>query len=95
MLGNKRKTTCPKCNHIFDIVDDHRTHQVRRKHAPFWFLDAMGQLEHFNELKCPSCGYDYEAKEPRLFFLFKGPYTLVILTLFVLLVAIVFSLKLS
>ena len=95
MLSDKTKTTCPKCNHIFDIVDNHRTHQIKDKYAPFWFFDAMRQFEHFNEVKCPSCGYGYKAKEARLFFLFRSPYTVVIFSLLFLILAIIFVLKLS
>lgn len=94
MLNNQRKTRCPKCGDIFDIDDKHRTHQIKSHYAPFWFFDAIRQFENFNEVKCPSCGNIYIAKEARLFFLFKSPYTIVVLCLIFLIFAVSFTLKL-
>jgi len=65
-------TLCPKCDTVFSIAEN-RTHQIKRKYAPFWFFDAMKQFENFSEVKCPSCGNKYKAEEARLFSFFKSP----------------------
>lgn len=94
MKDDISKTTCPKCNNTFSFAEN-RTHQIRRKNAPFWFFDAIKQFENFNEVKCPSCGNKYLDSEARLFRYFKSPYVVVSLCLLFLFFAIsaVFFLK--
>lgn len=94
MAINTETTICPKCNNKFHIAEN-RTHKIKRRYAPFWFFDAMKQFENFNEVKCPSCGYKYKAKESKLFHFFESPYTVVALCLIFLILAItiVFILK--
>jgi len=88
------KTSCPRCKTAFAIAE-HRIYQIKSNYAPFWFFEAVNQFEHFNEVKCPSCGHVYKAKEARLFFLFKSPYTVIVLGILIVLIAIVIELKLS
>ena len=94
MVKKGDTTICPKCSNKFSIAEN-RAHQIKRKYAPFWFFDALKQFENFNEVKCPSCGYDYKSTDARLFLFFKSPYTVVALCLLFLLLAISIVLKLK
>jgi uncharacterized Zn-finger protein len=93
MLRNKRTTTCPKCDAGFSIAENHKF-QVESKYAPFWFFDAMNQFENFSQVKCPECGHEYEAKEARLFSVFKSPYLVIAIGILIVLIAILINLRL-
>ena len=94
-MDSTKKTTCPNCNHRFTISDKYRTHQIGKKYTLFWFFDAINQFEHFNEVRCPSCGHQYRANEARLLFFFKSPYTLVLVCTLLAALMIIFVLKLK
>ena len=82
-------TICPKCGNEFSI-SLHRKYQIRRKYVPFWFIDAMNQFENFNEVICPYCEYEFKASDTRLFLFFKSPYSVVLFSLFFLILALLY-----
>jgi DNA-directed RNA polymerase subunit RPC12/RpoP len=94
MKNNTNLITCPNCNNKFSIFKN-RAYQIRRKYAPFWFFDAVKQFEHFNEVACPVCKHRFFAKEARLFYFFKSPFTVVVICLLFLILAIAFLFKLK
>ena len=93
VLRNKTITICPKCAADFPIAENRRC-QVKSKYAPFWFFDAMNQFENFSQVRCPVCGYEYKAKEARLFFVFKSPYVVIAFGIMIVLIAILINLRL-
>jgi uncharacterized Zn-finger protein len=94
MRDQANLTVCPECGANFDIAKN-RKFGIVRKHAPFWFFDAMKQFEHHNEVKCPKCGYQYKAKEARLFIFFRSPYLVFGLCIILGLIAAIITLGLS
>lgn len=94
MINEKKMTTCPRCTYKFEITKKSRAYQIKREYAPFWFFDAINQFEHFREVRCPSCGHIFEAKEARLLFFFRSPYTVVLLCVLLAIFSIILVFKL-
>ena len=93
-MKTRTETSCPKCNNKFS-VSNNRIYQIKRKYWPLWFIDAMNQFEHFNEVKCPKCGCGFISDEARLFLISKSPYTVVIIGLLFLVLIFVCAVRIG
>ena len=55
--------------------------KIRHGTSFVWFFDALSQFIHFNQIRCPNCGKEFEAPEARLFGIFKSPITIIALAI--------------